>query len=180
MMMKNILGTILGAMLICSCNSFVKIDDRPYFAPEIALSKLHESTIQYDATRFAGINLIIRNDLDSDIFLKFAPRTDFVTNSIITDKSVRLPDDDERYRLIDEQFNGIFHPMKYAETYLYVWSGNTGFHHLYSPQLSLEKSYFPITYYHCNDKGFYTKTIRIIEANKAPEDTARKLADPQR
>jgi hypothetical protein len=130
---------------------------------------LSETTVEFDSSRYAGINLIITNDLDSDIFLRATPSDGFVADPIKTDNAVRLPDTDERYRLLDKQYEGrgiILHWVKYAETFFFVWSGNTGFQHIYNPQLSSDRSYFPITYYHCKDKGFYIRTVRIIEANK--------------
>ena len=136
--------------------------------------------MEHNSSRYAGINLIIKNDLDSDVFLMHSPHSEFIAKPINTKEPFRLPDLDERkrqHRKSEEGKNYITHPFWTTDTFMFVWSGNTGYHHLYSPSLSADKPYFAITYYHCKDKAFYTKSLKIVEANQKVDDIGTNRAE---
>ena len=165
---------VLGyALAFCSCSSMGR-RSLPYFAPEVRLSQLSETTVQFDRSKHAGINLIIVNDLNTDVFLKQGSPDRFVKEAINVEQPIRLPDMDDRYRQFDRKLEGtgvIMHPLQYAEQFMFIWSAHKGFYHIYGFETSDGMSYLPITYYHCTDRGFYTKSIRIVEANKTVQRT---------
>lgn len=154
------IGFLFGAVFICSCSS-LPFSEKPVFCPNIRLSQLSETTLEFDSSRYAGINLKIINDLESDVFFKHG--SCFVKNSINQETTHRIPDTNERYKKYEG--TGVC-PMQYAETFTFIWSGNAGFCSI-CDSATVNKCYFPITYFHCKDKTFYTTTIKITEANQS-------------
>jgi len=141
------------------------LSSRPFYVQVVRLSSLHQTTVVFDTNRYSGINLIITNDLGSDVFLKFEPQDGFESYPQHTQNPFRMPDSDERYRGYREAGH---HPLIVADVFMYIWSGNTGWYHIIHPVLSPEKDYFlPITYYQCKDAGFSTKSLKIVAGNAA-------------
>ena len=141
------------ATTLCSCGSLVH-RSRPYYASEIRLSQLSSTRVEFNHSKYDGISLIVINDLDSDVFLKFGPRDHLLKEAVNTDKSFRLADMDERGRLCDKHFEGtgvIVRPIEIAEDFMLIWAGNKGFYHYLHYEPFEGEQDLPITYYHCND-----------------------------
>ena len=145
--MVRILFSLSLGLLLSGCGSL------PYYVPMTALSRLGETTIIFDPAKHQGINLIITNDLKSDVFLKLATAADFVTQPVDTEQPFRLPDMDETRR-------------HQADMFMFIWAGNTGFYQIFNPVLTQGVNYYvAISYYNCEEQGFYTKSVKIIRVN---------------
>jgi hypothetical protein len=158
---KQIFRLLLLLALAAFAVGCAGVSSRPFDIHSVSLSTLSQTTIVVDRSRYQGIHLIVTNDLPSDVFLKIEPQYYLLSAPEETQSPFRLRDLDEIYRTS--------RGLTTADLFMYVWSGNKGFfHHVFDPRLRPGKDYFlPITYYHCKDAGFYTRSLKIVIANKA-------------
>ena len=164
---------LLFAVLTCSCSSLV-FHEKPRCRQKVCLSALGETTIEFDSARYSGITLSITNDLVSDVFIKdiaYPYDAEFLTEPVNTEQPFRLPDLDETVRQYRESIRGRGRQpfvTFVAEKFTFVWSGHTGCALIYNTDGAPAQWYVPITYYQCNDKSFYTRSLKLVEMSSGP------------
>ena len=147
--MSSLFIWLMTPVLLTSCQS------KTYFTADIQLSKLSATTIHVDPAKYSSLNLRIENDLDTDVFLRTG--TDGIVEAPINrSRPVRMPDMDERSR---ELIENMVYPMKYAHSFMYIWSGNSGSMNI--SHLGIRTGYLPIIYFSVDADGFITQSIRI-------------------
>ena len=161
--MRGLVAMLLCATLACSCKT-VPIVVSPDFSPRpqqhtIALSELAGTTIEYDSSRYKGLNLEITNDLGSDIFWMYVSQSNLETKPVARQCPIPLP-----HQTLKD------HPV-----FVFITSGNSRHIFTYhasskvSPRLSRKKRYCPVMYYHCGKKAFYVDSFALVEAGDKEE-----------
>lgn len=158
--MKNMLILIALIVTALTASSCVSPSSRPYYVSEVAISELEETTIRLDSSRYAGINLIVRNDSGSDIFMRSTHRGALLSAPANQDERFRFPDEEEQFRAYSG--SGIM-PLMMRDFFVYIWNRNKGAYHFSNQELEPNSIYYlPVIYYHTEDSRFYTRSVRII------------------
>jgi hypothetical protein len=176
--MKTIVGVLVCALLVSSCGSLCS-KDKDDLVVEIPLSTLTDANVEFDSSKFENIYIKLVNDLDSNIFVKnnvFTELSEYEINEVITystpSETYLNPTNliyalDQTNRPIssvpfDIAVTG--HPI--IDQFMFVGSGSDSRSYIFSSELIKPVNYFSITFYSCNEREFYTKTLRITSCHQ--------------
>ena len=167
------IALLLAILVVTSCSSLRR--NRPFLKADVHFSQIAETTIEFNPSRYKGVDVKLINDLGSDIFFLYngwqeaeeKPRYKEAFIYPDLDEIERRYYEDQKERIKEAEFplEISCHPFWSLDSFVYVWNGNST-PNTYFPDPSPERDHYEIIYYHCADQKFYSETLKIVETTE--------------